>query len=83
MYVRMGGRNYRVSRLVCLAFWGEAPEGKPIVAHKDDNRKNNCYENLFWTTQADNLDTEHFRETQKVKLFTRIRCIETGEIFES
>lgn len=54
LYVRLSRNgkvlNYRVNRLVCLAFWGEAPEGKNIVAHKDDNRLNNNYENLYWTT---------------------------------
>lgn len=76
-------RQYRINRLVAMTYLGKPEEGQNIVGHKDDNPANNYYLNLFWTTQKENLDTEHFREKQKVKLFTKIRCVETGEIFES
>ena len=52
------------------------------VAHEDDNRANNHYSNLFWKTRQENLDTDSFREKSKIKIRTRIRCVETGEIFK-
>lgn len=49
------GRSHKAHRLVCEAFHGPEPEGKPVVAHNDGNPRNNHYSNLRWTTQADNL----------------------------
>ena len=63
--------------------WLDKPEGATVVAHKDDCRSHNWLSNLFWTTQKENLDTDHFREAQKKKLFTQVLCVETGEIFPS
>jgi hypothetical protein len=53
------------------------------VAHKDDNPKNNNVENLFWCTRRENVDTDHFREAQKKKIRSKVRCVETGEIFKN
>lgn len=77
----------RVNILTALA-WVPIPEElqgeeQLDVAHGDDNRANNYYTNLYWKTRAQNLDTDSFREKSKVKKFTKIRCIETGEIFAS
>ena len=44
----------RVSRLVALAFIGEAPEGKTQIDHIDRNRKNDCVENLRWVSSKEN-----------------------------
>lgn len=43
-----------VSRLVCEAFHGPAPEGKPQVAHADGNPRNNGPFNLYWANQKEN-----------------------------
>lgn len=83
------GKYYRrrVHRLVAEAFipkpdyW--TPGMKLDVGHRDDNPKNNHYTNLYWCTRRENLDTDHFREAQKNKIFSRVRCVETGEIFPS
>ena len=53
------------------------------VAHLDDNPQNNNLSNLYWKTRSENLDTDSWREKNKVKLFTSIRCVETGEIYPS
>ena len=42
----------RIHRLVAEAFL-DNPQGKPIVHHKDTNRKNNCVSNLEWVTEAE------------------------------
>lgn len=43
-----------VHRLVCEAFHGPAPEGKPLVLHWDDSPTNNASLNLRWGNAAEN-----------------------------
>lgn len=42
-----------VHRLVADAFIPN-PEGKSTVNHKDENKENNCADNLEWMTFAEN-----------------------------
>lgn len=46
--------NALLHRLVCEAFHGPPPEGKPWALHKDDDKSNNTPENLYWGTRRDN-----------------------------
>lgn len=54
------GKTYKVARLVCVAFNGESPAGKPICMHLDENSRNNRPENLAWGTQKENLNAPGF-----------------------
>ena len=54
------GKSYLVSRWICEAFHGPAPEGQDYCLHKDDNTMNNKPENLKWGTQKENLNTPKF-----------------------
>lgn len=47
-------RSLKVSRLVALAYIPN-PENKPCVCHKDNNPLNNHVDNLYWGTQAENM----------------------------
>lgn len=47
-------RSELVSRMVAKAFVPN-PNGFPEVGHNDDNKMNNTPENLYWTTQQENL----------------------------
>ena len=47
-------RTRRISKLVCTAFHGPEPPGKPFVLHKDDNPSNNHASNLYWGNQTEN-----------------------------
>lgn len=46
--------NTQMHRIVCEAFHGPAPEGKPLVLHWDDNPSNNRADNLRWGDLSDN-----------------------------
>lgn len=89
IYTSIAGKNYRVNRLIAKTFIPipEELQGYPLsqldVGHRDDDRSNNNVHNLYWTTRSENLSTEHYREAQKVKQFTPIKCVETGEVFPS
>lgn len=68
-----------VHRLVAEAYIPK-PEGKQFVNHLDENKKHNCVNNLAWVTQQENT---LYSMTSKPKIFSRIRCVETGEVFKS
>lgn len=55
-----------VSRMVAKAFVPN-PNGYPEVGHDDDNKLNNTPENLYWTTQQENLvhNNLHLRKRDK------------------
>lgn len=47
-------KNYRVHRLVAMTFLPTENMENLHVNHKDENRANNCVENLEWVTCAEN-----------------------------
>jgi hypothetical protein len=49
-------KTFLVHRLVAICFV-ENPHSRKIVNHKDGNKANNYYENLEWSTTAEN--TQH------------------------
>lgn len=59
------GKNYKVSRMVCEAFHGPPPSGKPICMHVDEDPRNNRPENLKWATQKENLNCEKFKARKR------------------
>ena len=78
------GYNKRIHVLVAEAYLEKPQDGQKYdVAHLDDCPYHNWVGNLKWMTRKENLDTDSFRKKQKTKLFTKVRCIETGEIFPS
>lgn len=79
--------NRPVHQLVAEAYipkpdWW-TPGMKLDVGHKDDDRSNNNVDNLYWCTRSENLNTEHYREAHKVIIRSKVRCVETGDIFPS
>lgn len=48
-------KSMYVHRLVALAFLEPAPEGKPLVNHKNGNPKDNRLDNLEWASYSENI----------------------------
>ena len=74
-------RRWSVHRLVAIAFI-ENPDDLPVVNHKDENKSNNCVENLEWCSQSYNLsykDGQKKRRQQKIQMYNR----ETGEYIKT
>ena len=75
--------NKRIHVLVAEAYLEKPTDGQNYdVGHLDDCPYHNWVGNLKWMTRKENLDTDSFRQKQKTKLFTKVRCVETGEIFK-
>lgn len=54
------GKNYKISRLVCIAFNGPPPFDGAYVLHDDECETNNRADNLVWGTQKQNLNYPGF-----------------------
>lgn len=52
---RFNGLYFYAHRLVCEAFHGPAPDGKPNALHNDGDSRNNHFTNLRWGSQKDNI----------------------------
>lgn len=53
-------KNFYIHRLVATHFIAPI-EGKEYVNHKDGNKENNCFDNLEWCTESENM--KHAYET--------------------
>ena len=77
------GRKYnvRVHRIIADTFLGEAKELD--VRHKNLDRSKNCVGNLEHCTRAETVASAYDRGTKKAPRYTKIRVVETGDIFGS
>lgn len=62
-----------IHRLVALAFLPN-PDGLPVINHKDENKLNNCVENIEWCTRAYN-NSYNDAAKKRGKSFMRPVCV--------
>lgn len=72
LYAKNGKAKHEyIHRLVAIAFL-DNPDNLPQVNHKDENKANNCVENLEWCSVKYNINygtrNQHNRETRGMKL---------------
>lgn len=77
-------KHHRINILVAQAYIPN-PENKPEVNHvKEDQKYNNCVNNLQWATSKENINYGTANERRgKNHIRTKIRCVETNEIYPS
>lgn len=66
--IQFRGRTYKIARLICEAFHGLAPAGKPVCMHLDENSRNNRPSNLAWGSQKENLNAPGFVAASRRKV---------------
>ena len=78
---------FLVHRLVAVHFISNDDEEKTEVNHIDENKENNHVENLEWCTREYNMKhgtiQQRITDTTRKTCAKRVRCVETGQEFES
>lgn len=68
-------KKCRIHRLVAMAFISN-PDNLPMINHKDENKLNNCVENLEW---CDNIYNTHYSKHENLGVY----CFDLDEYFRS
>lgn len=84
-------KDYNLHKVVAelfIPYTGLNPDGTPIkgkpqVNHKDENKLNNCVDNLEWCDAKYNCNYGTRTKRAAKKLFKPVQCVETGKIFGS
>lgn len=72
-YLNVGyhGKYYYAHQIICRAFNGLAPEGKPEVDHIDRCKANNKPSNLRWVDRKENQGNRDYTDQSIAKYSTR------------
>lgn len=75
-------KQFFVHRLVAEAFLPN-PQNLPQINHKDENKKNNCADNLEWCDVKYNINYGRHNESVSRSHCRKVYCVELDEVFES
>lgn len=70
-------KRFSIHKLVAEHFLPN-PDNLPVINHKDEDKTNNCVENLEWCTQEYNVNYSH-NDCKPRKII----CVENQQIFDS
>lgn len=79
-YVNINHRSFMVHRLVLLTFKPTEHPENFVVNHIDEDKANNCLENLEWTTHAENIKHSFPSRKRTAKIIELRRISSTGEV---
>jgi hypothetical protein len=71
-----------VHRLVAETFL-QNPQNLPQINHKDENKENNCVENLEWCDTKYNINYGGHNENVARSHCKKVYCVELDKVFES
>ena len=75
-------KTFLIHRLVAQAFIPN-PNNLPEVNHKDEDKSNNCVENLEWMSKIDNINYGTGSKRSAEKRSKPIYCVELDKVFKS
>lgn len=76
-------KNKRIHRLVMETYCPTEGMNDLQINHLDENKENNCLNNLEWCDARYNMNYGTRNERAAAALGKRVCCIETGIIYES
>lgn len=79
MWVNFQSNSYQVHRLVASAFISN-PKGYKVVKHKNSDNLDNRAENLIWSTNSDNFNSDYGSQFNARK---KVYCKELDTVFGS
>lgn len=82
--VDLNNITHKLHRIIATTFIpNDDPLYKIQVNHIDENKTNNCIENLEWVTPKEN--SNHGTRTERCTAHNnrKVKCVTTGEIFDS
>ena len=71
-----------VHRLVAEAFLPN-PQNLPQINHKDENKQNNCVDNLEWCDAKYNINYGKHNEKVSKSHCKKVYCVELDKVFDS
>lgn len=82
LYKNKSCKSYYIHRLVAEMFISN-PDNLPFVNHKDENKQNNCVDNLEWCTQKYNINYGTSLKKRIDLMGKPVICMETGKRYKS
>lgn len=80
LYAKNGKRKFeKIHRLVAINFISEPPKDRTQVNHIDENKQNNCVDNLEWCDAGYNTNYG----TRNAKVSAPVYCVELDKTFPS
>lgn len=82
LYKDKANKSASVHRLVAEAYLPN-PDSLPQINHKDENKENNCVDNLEWCDTKYNINFGRHNQNVSKSHSKKVCCVELGKEFES